>query len=192
MARPRTITDDKKLLIALMHSERRMTNQDIASDLGISPSAVSKVLQECFSEGRLRLVFNRDGLSAQQLNLLQTMVTGAAELKRRLAEMKKDPTAKVNEPDVRVVDSGSTDTTPAGWATRLEVFGRAVAPYIGDLISNARVVGTSWGETIASIVRALAERPPLRAKRPIQFFGLCGEMLEGPPRKVSASSLAQQ
>lgn len=169
-----------------------MTNQDIAIELRISASAVSKIIQECFSEGRLRLVFNRDGLSPQQLDLLQTMVTGAAELKRRLAGLKKDPAAVVKEPEVRVFDSGSADTTPQAWAARLELFGKAVAPYVGDLMSNARVVGTSWGETFASIVRALADRPPLRPKRPIQFFGLCGEMLQGPPRKVSASSLAQQ
>ena len=192
MARPRTITDDKKLLIALMHSERRMTNQAIARDLGISPSAVSKILQECFDEGRLRLVFNRDGLSSQELDSLETIVTGAADLKLRLARFKKDTAAVVEAPDVRVVDSGGTGATPAAWATRLETFGRAAAPFIEGLIANARVVGTSWGETIASIVRALAERRPLRPARPIQFFGLCGEMLEGPPRKASASSLAHQ
>jgi len=169
-----------------------MTNKDIARDLKISASAVTKVIQECFAEGRLRLVFNRDGLSAQQLDLLHTMVTGAADLRRRLAEMPKDPEAVIKDPEVRVFDSGSADTTPTAWASRLETFGRAAAPYLGDLISNSRVVGTSWGETFASVVRALAERPPLRAKRPIQFFGLCGEMLQGPPRKVSASSLAHQ
>ena len=91
MARPRTITEDKKLLIALMHTERHMTKKDIASDLKISASAVTKVIQECFAEGRLRLVFNRDGLSAQQLDSLQTMVTGACDLRRRLAAMPKDP-----------------------------------------------------------------------------------------------------
>ena len=192
MARPRTITDDKKLLIALMHTERHMTKKDIARDLKISASAVTKVIQECFAEGRLRLVFNRDGLSPQQLDLLQTMVTGASDLRRRLAAMPKDSAAVVTDPEVRVFDSGGADTTPAAWASRLEVFGRAAAPYLGDLISNARVVGTSWGETFASVVRALRERPPLRPKRPIQFFGLCGEMLQGPPRKVSASSLAHQ
>jgi hypothetical protein len=192
MARPRTITEDKKLLIALMHTERHMTKKDIASDLKISASAVTKVIQECFAEGRLRLVFNRDGLSARQLDSLQTMVTGAGDLRRRLAAMRKDPAAAVENPEVRVFDSGSGETTQAAWASRLEVFGRAAAPYLGDLISNSRVVGTSWGETFASVVRALAERPPLRPGRPIQFFGLCGEMLQGPPRKVSASSLAHE
>ena len=63
---------------------------------------------------------------------------------------------------MRVFDSGSAETTPAAWAARLEVFGRAAAPYLGDLISNSRVVGTSWGETFASVVRALRDRPPLR------------------------------
>ena len=192
MARPRTITDDKKLLIALMHTERHMTKKEIAAHFTISPSAVTKVIQECFAEGRLRLVFNRDGLSAQELDLLQTTVTGAAELRDRLAKLPKDDDAVIQDPEVRVFDSGCAETTPAAWATRLEIFGRAVAPYLGDLISGARVVGTSWGETFASVVRALAERPPRRPKRPIQFFGLCGEMLQGPPRKVSASSLAQQ
>jgi len=192
MARPRTITTDKKLLIALMHAERHMTNQEIAVDLGISASAVSKVIAECFAEGRLRLVFNRDGLSAGELSSLQTMVAGTEELTRRLAAYPKDREAVVTAPEVRVFDSGAADTTPGGWAARLETFGRAVAPYIGDLISSARVVGTSWGETFAAIVRALAEHPPRRPPRPVQFFGLCGEMLEGPPRKVSASSLARQ
>lgn len=192
MARPRTITEDQKLLIALMHSEKRMTNEAIASRMHISPSSVSKIIQGCFNEGRLRLVFSRDGLSGEQLDSLNDLVTGTADLKRRLAAMEKDSAAIVREPEVRVFDSGSTDTTRPGWAARLEAFGRAAAPYIGDQIANASVVGTSWGDTPDAIIRAIGDRPPLRPKHPIQFFGVCGEMLDGPPRKVSASSLAHR
>ena len=115
MARPRTITDDKKLLIALMHTERHMTKKEIAAHFTISPSAVTKVIQECFAEGRLRLVFNRDGLSAQELDLLQTTVTGAAELRDRLAKLPKDDDAVIQDPEVRVFDSGCAETTPAAF-----------------------------------------------------------------------------
>jgi DNA-binding transcriptional regulator LsrR (DeoR family) len=192
MARPRTITEDQKLLIALMHSESRMTNDAIAARMHISPSSVSKIIQGCFDEGRLRLVFSRDGLSPEQLESLNDLVTGTADLKRRLAALEKDPAAAVHEPEVRVFDSGGNDTTPAGWAARLEAFGRAAAPFVGDQIANANVVGTSWGDTPAAVIRAIGDRPPLRPKHPIQFFGVCGEMLDGPPRKVSASSLAHR
>ena len=192
MARPRTITGDQKLLIALMHSESGMTNEAIAARMHISPSSVSKIIQGCFKEGRLRLVFSRDDLSLEQLDSLNDLVTGTADLKRRLAAAEKDPAAVVREPEVRVFDSGGNDTTPAGWAARLEAFGRAAAPYIGDLIANADVVGTSWGDTPDAVIRAIGDCPPLRPKHPIQFFGVCGEMLDGPPRKVSASSLAHR
>jgi len=57
----------------------------------ISPSSVSKIIQGCFDEGRLRLVFSRDGLSPEQLESLNDLVTGTADLKRRLAALEKDP-----------------------------------------------------------------------------------------------------
>jgi len=192
MSRPRKITEESRLLIALMHSERGMNNKMISEELHISESAVSKALKECFDQGRLQLVFNRDGLTEKQLSALQATSAGAGELRRLLASFRKDSSAVVTEPDVRIFDSGSTETTPAGWAARLEAFGRASAPYITSLILSSRVVGTSWGKTLAAIVRGLAERSPVRPKNPIQFVPLCGEMLEGPPRKVSASNLAYQ
>lgn len=192
MSRPRKITEDAKLLIAMMSSEQNMSNKAIGEALRISESAVSKALKECFEEGRLQLVFNHDGLTAKQLATLQATAAGADELKRLLARVPKDASAVVAEPDVRIFDSGSTDSTQAGWASRLETFGRAAAPYIGSLIAGSRVVGTSWGETLAAVVRGLAGRPAQPPKPPIQFVPLCGEMLQGPPRKVSASNLAYQ
>jgi DNA-binding Lrp family transcriptional regulator len=192
MPRPRKITDEAKLLIAMMSSEQNMSNKAIGEALRISESAVSKALKECFEEGRLQLVFNRNGLTGKQLAALQATAAGADELKRLLARFPKDASAVVAEPDVRIVDSGGTETTQPGWASRLETFGRAAAPYIGRLIAGSRVVGTSWGETLAAVVRGLAGRPAQLPKHPIQFVPLCGEMLQGPPRKVSASNLAYQ
>lgn len=192
MARPATITREKQLLIALMHSEQRLSNKDIAGRMGVCAATVSRTLQTCFREGRLRIVFSRDGLPPDLLDSLNEQASGAVDLKRRLAALVKDPAAAVREPDVRVYDSGSHETSAAGWAARLETFGRAAAPFLGDQIAAASVVGTSWGETPDAIIRALAGRPPLRPKRPVEFFGICGEMLDGPPRKVSASSLAHR
>ena len=192
MSRPRKITDESKLLIALMSSEQGMSNKAIGESLKLSESAVSKALKECFEEGRLKLVFNRNGLTAKQLAALQATAEGAEELKRRLARFAKDASAVVTEPDVRIFDSGSVAATPEGWASRLETFGRAAAPYIWSLIAGSRAVGTSWGETLAEVVRALASRPGQPVKHTVQFVPLCGEMLEGPPRKASASNLAHQ
>lgn len=191
MSRPRKITSETRLLIALMSSEQHMNNKAIGDALRISESAVSKALKECFEEGRLQLLFNREGLTPQQLAALQTTAAGADEIKRLLAAMPKDSSAVVREPDVRIFDSGGTDSTPAGWTARLETFGRAAAPYLASLIAGSRVVGTSWGETLAAVVRHMAARPPQQPPRhPVQFVPLCGEMLEGPPRKASASNLA--
>jgi len=173
-----------------MHSERRMSNKEIGEALDISESAVSKVLKECFEQGRIQLVFNREGLTPKQISMLQATAAGAGELKRLMARFHKDFAAVVDEPDVRIFDSGSTETTPAAWSARLDAFGRAAAPYVAPLIAASHVVGTSWGETLAAIVRGLDGRFPQAPKRPIHFVPMCGEMLEGPPRKASASNLA--
>jgi hypothetical protein len=192
MSRPRKITDETRLLIAMMSSEQSMSNKAIGDILRISESAVSKAIKECFEQGRLQLLFNREGLTEKQLAALQTTAAGADELKHLLARFSKDSSAVVHEPDVRIFDSGGTESTPAAWDARLESFGRAAAPYVWSVIAGSRVVGTSWGETLAAVVRALASRPAAPPRHPIQFVPLCGEMLEGPPRKVSASNLAHQ
>lgn len=196
MARPAKITNEIKLLIAKMHAERpQRDNKEIAEELHISPSSVSNVLRESFEDGRIRLVFSLDGLSSQELELLERMESKGRldeELQQRLADMEKAADAVVKTPAVRILDSGSTGCTADDWTNRLEVFSRAAAPYIGGLVARSHVVATSWGETLSSICRALREHPPQRPNRPIQFFGFCGEMLEGPPRKASASSLAHQ
>ena len=192
MPRPRKITDESKLLIALMSSEKDMSNKAIGEALGLSESAVSKALKECFEEGRLRLVFNRNGLTARQLSSLQATAEGTRDLQRRLARFPKDAAAVVAEPDIRIFESGTAEVTAAAWASRLETFGRAAAPYIWSLIAGSHVVGTSWGESLAAVVRALVSRPGRPPSHAVQFVPLCGEMLEGPPRKVSASNLAYQ
>lgn len=190
MSRPRTITDETRLLIALMSSEQGMSNKAIHETLHVSESAISKVLKECFAEGRLQLIFNREGLTERQLAALQATAAGADEVKRLLAGITKDSSAVVQEPDVRIFDSASTEATPAAWAARLEAFGRAAAPYLWPLLAGSRVVGTSWGETLAAVVRGLSIRPAPPPRHAVTFVPLCGEMLEGPPRKVSASNLA--
>jgi len=173
-----------------MHSERKMNNIEIGAALGISESAVSKAIRECFEQGRLRLTFNGEGISEQELRSLRATAGIKNELKEQITRFPKTASAVVTEPDVRVFQSGSAETTPEAWAARLRVFGEAVAPYILHLISTSRVVGTSWGETLACVIRGLRSRPPLLPKPPIHFVPLCGEMLEGPPRKASASNLS--
>lgn len=190
MSRPRKIGDEFKLRIALMSSEGGMTNRQIAEELDISESAVSKALKESFEQGRVRVVFNREGLTEKQLAALRSSAAGANELKRSLAAMPKDSRAVVTEPDVRIFDTENVETTPAAWTARLDRFGKDAAPYILSLVMQSRLVGTSWGETLAALVRGLPERSVERPKLPIQFVPLCGEMLEGPPRKASASNLA--
>jgi hypothetical protein len=89
-----------------------------------------------------------------------------------------------------VFDSGSTATTHQAWLERLDRFARPASQEVLKLILRSRVVGTSWGRTLATIFRAIREAPPRLKHAPIRFVPLCGEMLEGPPRKTSASSLA--
>jgi DNA-binding transcriptional regulator LsrR (DeoR family) len=190
MPRPRKINHEMKLLIALMHSERKMNNVEIGGALEISESAVSKVLRECFDQGRLRLVFDPQGLTEQELLSLQAAAGTRNELTQQISRFRKDSSAVVTEPDVRVFESGSAETTPKAWAARLQAFGEGVAPYVMHLIATSRFVGTSWGETLASVIRALEARPVQRPKSPIHFVPLCGEMLDGPPRKASASNLS--
>lgn len=189
MSRPRVITSHTRQIIALLHTEGK-NNKEISAVLKLSESAVSKAIRECYDDGLLSIRFRSDGLSADDMERLRAEAGLKNHFTEQLRGLAKDSSAVVTEPEVMVFDSGSTEATVRGWASRLETFAKPVAPELLKLILRARIVGTSWGRSLATMVRAMRELPAGQAHPPIQFIPLCGEMLEGPPRKTSASSLA--
>lgn len=190
MARPRLITPQTRLIAALLHSEGR-SNKEIGVKLGLGESTISKIIRECYQEGLLAIRF-RSGLSDGELERLRAEAGLKNEFTEKLRFFPKDSTAIVAAPEVMVFDSGSTDTGPQDWATRLETFAKPVAQEVLKWMLRSHVVGTSWGRTLATIVRTLRDAQLPAPHHPIQFIPLCGEMLDGPPRKTSASSLALQ
>ncbi|MBL8177166.1 MAG: hypothetical protein JNK48_21005 [Bryobacterales bacterium] len=188
MGRPRLITPQTRLLAALLHSEGR-SNKDIGKKFGLGESTISKIIRECYDEGLLSIRF-RSGLSDGELERLRAEAGLKNEFTEKLRAFRKDSSAIVLAPEAMVFESGSTDTGPQDWAARLDTFARAVGPEVLKLILRSRIVGTSWGRTLATVVRALGEAQVPLPHSPVHFLPLCGEMLDGPPRKTSASSLA--
>ena len=189
MSRPRIITGHTRQIIALMHTEGK-NNKEISAALSLSESAVSKAIRECYDEGLLSIRFRTDGIAANELERLRAEAGLKNQFTGQIRRLSKDSSAVVTEPEVLVFDSGSTETTPRAWATRLETFSKPVSQEVLRLVLRSRTVGTSWGRTLATIVRSMRELPQALSHPPIQFVPLCGEMLEGPPRKTSSSSLA--
>jgi DNA-binding transcriptional regulator LsrR (DeoR family) len=188
MARPRLVTDRKKLIAALLHSEG-LSNKAIGERVRLSESAISKTLAECYRDNLLRITFH-SGYSDGDLQTLRAEAGLSNEFTSLLRRFPKDRSAVVTEPAVMVFDSGAAQTSDHAWSQRLDTFAKAVRHEILTLILACRVVGTSWGRTLATIVRAMKDSTlPVRSS-PITFIPLCGEPLSGSPHKTSASNLA--
>src|SRR5690242_13023197 len=153
MPRARKLTDEIQLLIAQMHGERQMNNHAIARALDLSESAVSKVIKESFRQSRLVLTFNRHGLTREQLAFLDERSDRESRLVSRIAKYRKDGAAVITEPAIRIFDSGSTETSQEAWAARLAAFGAKAGHHLVNLICRSACVGTSWGGTLAALIR---------------------------------------
>ncbi|MFN7937900.1 MAG: sugar-binding domain-containing protein [Bryobacteraceae bacterium] len=189
MPRPRIVTAHTRQIAALLHADGK-SNKEIGTRLNLSESAISKVIRDCYTEGLLSIRFRTEGLSAREIQILRAEAGLKNKLTERLRLVPKDTSAVVTEPDVMIIDSGSAQTTARGWTLRLDAFSKGASQEVMKLILRSGIVGVSWGRTLATVVRAMRELPPATAHTPIQFIPLCGEMLEGPPRKTSSSTLA--
>lgn len=174
---------------AYLKAATRMTNVAISKKLGVSQATVSKAITEALNEGLLRLTFDEELLSAGDRTALRSQVA-SGELRQLLAQMKKVEDAIIKAPNVHVFDSGSEKSTREAWPLRLSTFAKNVAPLACELIRASKVCSVSWGETMAAIVHGIETLRVKPTGKGAFFVPACGDMLDGPPNKVGASSLA--
>jgi DNA-binding transcriptional regulator LsrR (DeoR family) len=76
----------------------------------------------------------------------------------------------------------------------LQRFGRLAAGRMQELLPRMRLVGVTWGKTIARLVDGLRQLNPQAPSlpRPVQFVPLTGEPLAFPDPETSSSTLAHR
>jgi DNA-binding transcriptional regulator LsrR (DeoR family) len=155
-------TDELRLLakIARMYHERGIRQPQIAADLHISQSRVSRLLRQ-----------------ASELGIVRTTVTLPSGVYTDIEEQLE---ARYGLSDSVVVDAdgGSGDVVPA--------LGAAAATYLGEVLTGGDVVGiSSWSSTLLATVEVMRPKPGPAASVVTQLFGGIGD----PQVQVSATRL---
>ena len=92
--------------------------------------------------------------------------------------------------NVAVYSSGSDETTPEKWETRLNHHAHLASRRIHGLLRDAENVVIGWGHQIDSIVYALERMHPKPFSHPLTFIPSSGEPLKGPVSRPDRASSA--
>src|SRR5690242_16034966 len=187
LSRPRNIRLEAQAAAYL--SSQGNAQARVAEVLGVSQGEVSRLLGLARQEGWLRTecTLPPDAVAAVE----QLVFSGRNELVARLrreAERHGAPAPR----GVRIFHSGGEGEDPPSWDRRSQVFGRVAASRVQELLPVMRLVGVTWGKTIARVVdglRQLNPQPPA-LPAPIRFIPLTGEPLTYPDPETSSSNLA--
>ena len=155
-------TDELRLLakIARMYHERGIRQPQIAADLHISQSRVSRLLRQ-----------------ASEMGIVRTTVTLPGGV---YTDVEEDLEARYNLLDSVIVDAdgASGDVQPA--------LGAAAATYLSETLTGGDVVGiSSWSSSLIATVDAMRPRSGPVASVVTQLFGGIGD----PQAQVSATRL---
>lgn len=155
-------TDDLRLLakIARMYHERGIRQPQIAADLHISQSRVSRLLRQ-----------------ASELGIVRTTVTLPSGV---YTDVEEELEARYGLADSVVVDAdgGSGNVVPA--------LGSAAATYLGEILTGGDVVGiSSWSSTLLATVEVMRPKAGPVVSVVTQLFGGVGD----PQVQVSATRL---
>lgn len=158
---------------------------EIGRVIGVSQSTVSRLLARARDEGWLTTECHLN--RKQRAEVQHHLYTRYDEL--------LDAVEKCSGPDavplVHVFYAG--EATAGGYASpkQLDLFGRLAAQRFRDLLPGLRFVGVAWGKTVAAIAAALRMVPgELGSGRTVQFFPVCGEPVDYPVNRYSASTLS--
>jgi len=81
------------------------------------------------------------------------------------------------------------------WSRRIQIFGRCAGPCLADRLMKSRILGTTWGETIAAAIDAICQQYTWRNRKDeLTCVPTTGEMIgmeESGPH-LSSSELARQ
>lgn len=176
-----------KMVAAARMAATGQEQKSIATQLGLSPSVISRMLDEAAERNwlcrtpRLDAQAIPEDLKEQADSLLRRR-----EQEQRLMRL----FTKTSLRAAFVVDSGGVGGDSTELARRLDRFGRTVAPQVAEFISQHEFIGVSWGGTLRSIVHGLGvlgQRWDTRS-RPRHFIPLCAEPLGYSDVSSSAST----
>jgi DNA-binding transcriptional regulator LsrR (DeoR family) len=163
----------------------------VGSALGVSQGEVSRLLAVARREGWLQTRCVLPPVAAGAVE--QLVFAGRNELRddlRREADRLGVPPVRT----IRVFHSGGDGSAAADWDARLQRFGRLAAGRVQELLPRMRLVGVTWGKSIARLVEGLRQlnpQPPA-LPHPVQFVPLTGEPLAFPDPETSSSTLAHR
>ena len=174
----------------------------IARVLGISTTTVSNRLKQAEAEKYLLrqepYILNRQVLTAEQDAELENTVKRSSlqeKLNRAISRYSESKSRSAPHPEAVVVPSGSERVDPEGWKQRLKRFGLEAAPTIRAAIAEAKGnnAGIAWGATVASVVDEIEKLDRgNRLRPPVTFVPVCGEPLDTPLSRESASQLCSR
>lgn len=170
------------------------TQKEIAELMGVSQPVVSRLKERAETEKWLKTEVTCD-LTLEQKAEAQKRVW--PDFKRLLDVLADAAARAAGNPfvpaGVRVYDTGGRAIDPDGYNQQLRQFGRLAANRLGDLLrpEDVKVVGVTWGKTIACLIEAIEIRypTPLRKLNPIDFVPLSGVLLSDPSIELSSTTL---
>lgn len=158
-----------RMQVAAYLYSRQQDQKTIANQLKISQSQVSRLVRQAIDQGLLvrRFEFNKDGIEEKRFQEIKNFQSPIKLIKNLKA-------VNSNLTNVKIFDSGYSHDS---YSERLIPFAHNASSYLKDLLVEVNVVGVTWGNTLSSLVDALAKtsHAPLRT---IKFFvPLCAELL---------------
>ncbi|MFQ3565855.1 MAG: sugar-binding domain-containing protein [Aggregatilineales bacterium] len=177
-----TYTRDTDLLVrmARLHYEDNLSQREIAKQLQISVSSVSRALKQARDQGIVEIRIHDPGSRIASLE---------ASLKKRYGL----------EAAVVVASASSEEATRAS-------LGRAVADFVGTFIHKDSIIGVSDGMTVAAVATSLRAPQPLNVQvvplvggvgmpdmytHPIEVASTVARNLGGITRQLNAPAIVQ-
>lgn len=116
------------LKVAILYYERNYTQEEVASKIGISRPAVSKLLHQ-----------------ARDLGLVKFFIQ---DINKHVVELEVALQEKYHLTNVKVV---STDNQRTKEAVQMQV-GQLSARYLATLVTKAKTIGIGWGHAVSQLV----------------------------------------
>lgn len=116
------------LKVAILYYERNYTQEEVASKIGISRPAVSKLLHQ-----------------ARELGLVKFFIQ---DINKHVVELEVALQEKYHLTNVKVV---STDNQRTKEAVQMQV-GQLSARYLATLVTKAKTIGIGWGHAVSQLV----------------------------------------
>ena len=134
--------------IASLYYDQRKTQQEIANEIGITRSAISRLLTEAREEGIVEIVVHYPWRRSKPL---------------------EDALAKAfNLKAVRVLES-----THKSYTEMLQGIGVLAAEYLESVLDDQTAIGISWGTALYEMIKAMPQKKLPRAEV-VQLIGATG------------------